>query len=182
MNLTENKTPLSILVIDDEAQIQRLLTVALDSNGYRVYTSSDGRQGIAAAAQRRHDAIILDLGLPDINGVEVLKNLRGWTQTPVIVLTVQDGEYEKVEALDSGAADLTELFGGIALSITEATHPEVVAFLQNACGAHIRRHRVGEDIIGRARRSAVELALEREDLGPEFRAILADICRRENIC
>jgi two-component system KDP operon response regulator KdpE len=129
MNLTENKTPLSILVIDDEAQIQRLLTVALDSNGYRVYTSSDGRQGIAAAAQRRHDAIILDLGLPDINGVEVLKNLRGWTQTPVIVLTVQDGEYEKVEALDSGADDYVtkpfntaELLARVRATIRRANH------------------------------------------------------------
>ena len=65
---TDNATPLSILVIDDEAQIQRLLTVALEANGYRVSTASGGRQGIAAAAQRRHDAIILDLGLPDVNG------------------------------------------------------------------------------------------------------------------
>ena len=60
---------------------------------------------VAAAAQRRFDAIILDLGLPDINGMEVLKNLREWTQIPVIVLTVQDGETEKVESLDRGADD-----------------------------------------------------------------------------
>jgi two-component system KDP operon response regulator KdpE len=105
MTSSENKTPLSILVIDDEAQIQRLLTVALESNGYRVTTAGDGKMGIAAAAQRRHDAIILDLGLPDMNGIEVLKKLREWTQTPVIVLTVQDGETEKVESLDGGADD-----------------------------------------------------------------------------
>lgn len=105
MTLTETKTPLSVLVIDDEAQIQRLLTVALRANGYRVATAIDGEQGIAAAAQQRHDAIILDLGLPDMNGLQVLKNVREWTQTPVIVLTVQDGEYEKVESLDSGADD-----------------------------------------------------------------------------
>jgi two-component system KDP operon response regulator KdpE len=79
--------------------------VALEANGYRVSTASDGQQGIAAAAQRRHDAIILDLGLPDMNGLQVLKSVREWTQTPVIVLTVQDGEYEKVESLDSGADD-----------------------------------------------------------------------------
>lgn len=105
MTPPENKTPLSVLVIDDEAQIQRLLTVALESNGYRVTTAGDGKMGIAAAAQRRHDAIILDLGLPDMNGLEVLRKLREWTQTPVIVLTVQDGETEKVESLDSGADD-----------------------------------------------------------------------------
>src|SRR5205823_4452135 len=100
MNLAETKTPLSILVIDDEAQIQRLLTVALQANGYRVSTAIDGQHGIATAAQQRHDAIILDLGLPDMNGLQVLKNVREWTQTPVIVLTVQDGEFEKVESLD----------------------------------------------------------------------------------
>ena len=105
MSLSENQTPLSILVIDDEAQIQRLLTVALESNGYRVTTAGNAALGIAAAAQRRHDAIILDLGLPDLNGIEVLKKLREWTETPVIVLTVQDGEAEKVESLDSGADD-----------------------------------------------------------------------------
>jgi len=105
MNMPENQPPLSVLVIDDEAQIQRLLTVALEANGYKVSVAGEGRQGVAAAAQRRHDCIILDLGLPDINGIEVLKNLREWTQTPVIVLTVHDGEAEKVESLDSGADD-----------------------------------------------------------------------------
>ena len=79
---------------------------------------------------------------------------------PVLAALIHDTAGALLAPLDSGAADLTELFGGIALSITEATHPEVVAFLQNACGAHVRRHQVGEDIIGRARRSAVELALE----------------------
>jgi two-component system KDP operon response regulator KdpE len=97
--------PLSVLVIDDEPQIRRLLTIALEANHYRIATASDGKQGLAAAAQRRHDAIILDLGLPDMDGIEVLKQLREWTETPVIVLTVQDGEAEKVESLDSGADD-----------------------------------------------------------------------------
>jgi two-component system KDP operon response regulator KdpE len=105
MNLHDNHTSLSVLVIDDEPQIQRLLTVAFEANHYRVSTAKAGREGIAAAAQRRYDAIILDLGLPDLNGIEVLKNLREWTQTPVIVLTVHDGEAEKVESLDCGADD-----------------------------------------------------------------------------
>lgn len=128
MNVAETKTPLSVLVIDDEAQIQRLLTVALQANGYRVSTATDGQRGIAAAAQQRHDAIILDLGLPDMNGLQVLKNVREWTQTPVIVLTVQDGEFEKVESLDSGADDYVtkpfntaELLARVRATIRRAT-------------------------------------------------------------
>ncbi len=106
MNIPEEVRPqLSVLVIDDEPQIQRLLRVALEANGYHAFTAGDGNRGIAAAAQRHYDAIILDLGLPDMNGMEVLKNLREWTQIPVIVLTVQDGETEKVESLDRGADD-----------------------------------------------------------------------------
>ena len=105
MNIAEPQPRLSVLVIDDEAQIRRLLKVVLEAKGYRVSTVAEGRQGIIAAAERQYDAIILDLGLPDLNGIEVLKTLREWTQTPVIVLTVQDGEEEKVESLDHGADD-----------------------------------------------------------------------------
>ncbi len=105
MNTTEAKKSCSALVIDDEPQIQRLLTITLESNGYRVATASSGKEGLALAAQRRHDVIILDLGLPDLNGVSVLKYLRGWTQTPVVVLTVLDEEADKIEALDAGADD-----------------------------------------------------------------------------
>jgi two-component system KDP operon response regulator KdpE len=105
MNAPASQSQLSILVIDDEAQIRRLLTVAFEAKGYRVFTASDGRSGVDAAALRHYDAIILDLGLPDMNGLEVLRNVREWTQIPVIVLTVQDGETEKVESLDQGADD-----------------------------------------------------------------------------
>ncbi len=85
--------------------MQRLLTLTLESNGYRVATAGTGQEGLTAAAERRHDVIILDLGLPDLNGVMVLKHLRGWTQTPVVVLTVLDEEADKIEALDAGADD-----------------------------------------------------------------------------
>lgn len=105
MNTTETKNSLSALVIDDEPQIQRLLTITLEANGYRVATAGTGQEGLASAAQRRHDVIILDLGLPDLNGVQVLKHLRGWSQTPVVVLTVLDEEADKIEALDAGADD-----------------------------------------------------------------------------
>jgi two-component system KDP operon response regulator KdpE len=94
-----------ILAIDDEPQMARLLTIALEADGYTVSTAAEGRQGLALAAQRRPDLVILDLGLPDTSGVQVLKQLREWTQVPVIVLTVQEGEAEKIEALDAGADD-----------------------------------------------------------------------------
>jgi len=105
MNSTDRQIPLSALVIDDETQIQRLLTIALEAAGYRVNTAATGQEGLAMVAQQRHDVILLDLGLPDMSGQLVLKQLREWTQTPVIVLTVHDGEAEKVEALDTGADD-----------------------------------------------------------------------------
>jgi two-component system KDP operon response regulator KdpE len=98
-------TPVSVLVVDDEPQMQRLLTVLLKANGYRVSVAGTGSEGVALAAQRRPDVILLDLGLPDGNGLEVLKQLRSWTQTPVVVLTVQDAEADKIEALDGGADD-----------------------------------------------------------------------------
>lgn len=105
MNSLSSQTSFLALVIDDEPQIQRLLTISLEANGYRVTTAGTGQEGLACAAGRRHDIIILDLGLPDLSGIEVLKRLRGWTQTPVVVLTVLDEESDKVEALDSGADD-----------------------------------------------------------------------------
>jgi two-component system KDP operon response regulator KdpE len=105
MTATETAPQISVMVIDDEPQIQRLLTIMLESQGYRVTAANTGKDGLAASAQRRHDLIILDLGLPDLNGLSVLKQIREWTQTPVIILTVQDAEAEKIEALDSGADD-----------------------------------------------------------------------------
>lgn len=98
-------TPGSVLAIDDEPQIQRLLTIALEAEGYSVAIAATGQQGLAMAAQRRQDAIILDLGLPDISGLLVLEKLREWTQAPIIILTVQDSGAEKIEALDHGADD-----------------------------------------------------------------------------
>jgi two-component system KDP operon response regulator KdpE len=105
VSTTETQTSISALVIDDEPQIQRLLTITLEANDYHVATAGTGQEGLAIIAQRRHDLIILDLGLPDVSGLEVLKQLREWTQTPVVVLTVQDEEADKIEALDSGADD-----------------------------------------------------------------------------
>ena len=104
MNTAAN-LPLNALVIDDEPQIQRLLTVSLEANGYRVTAANNGQEGLVLAAQHRPDVIVLDLGLPDLSGLEVLERLREWTQTPVIILTVQDAEADKIAALDNGADD-----------------------------------------------------------------------------
>jgi two-component system KDP operon response regulator KdpE len=93
------------LIIDDELQIRRLLRVNLEANGYRVLEAATGQEGITQAAQRRPDVVILDLGLPDMDGVTVLKRLREWSRVPVIVLSVRDREEDKVAALDNGADD-----------------------------------------------------------------------------
>src|SRR5678816_2617042 len=93
------------LVIDDELQIRRLLRVALEGAGYDVQEAEGGQLSLQAAALTRPDVIVLDLGLPDMDGLSVLKRLREWSSTPVVVLTVRDGEEDKVAALDAGADD-----------------------------------------------------------------------------
>jgi two-component system, OmpR family, KDP operon response regulator KdpE len=93
------------LVIDDELQIRRLLRVCLEANGYRVSEAATGKDGIAEAAQHPPDVVILDLGLPDMEGVAVLKRLREWSRVPVVVLSVRDREEDKIAALDNGADD-----------------------------------------------------------------------------
>jgi len=95
----------TVLVIDDEVQIRRLLRVSLEANGYRVLEAATGKAGITEAAQGRPDIILLDLGLPDIDGVSVLKQLREWSSVPVVVLSVRDREDDKIAALDHGADD-----------------------------------------------------------------------------
>jgi len=105
-------TERTILVIDDEPPIRRLLRLTLEPQGYRLYEAENGQMGLQEAASRRPDVIILDLGLPDMDGVAVLKRLREWSQTPVLVLSVRDREGDKVAALDNGADDyLTKPFG-----------------------------------------------------------------------
>jgi two-component system KDP operon response regulator KdpE len=101
-----------ILVIDDEPQILRALRTILSARQFRVSTAGNGEEGLALAAAGKPDLIILDLSLPDMDGIEVCKQLRGWTQTPVIVLSVRESERDKVAALDHGADDyLTKPFG-----------------------------------------------------------------------
>src|SRR5262245_16312711 len=93
------------LVIDDELPIRRLPRVCLEANGYRVMEAATGQEGITQAAQHPPDVVLLDLGLPDMDGVTVLKRLREWSRVPVIILSVRDREDDKVAALDAGADD-----------------------------------------------------------------------------
>jgi two-component system KDP operon response regulator KdpE len=110
--MTPDKPQSIALVIDDEIQIRRLLKISLEANGYRVFQAANGELGLSEAAQRRPDVVILDLGLPDMDGVTVLKRLREWSSVPVLVLSVRDREEDKIAALDHGADDyLTKPFG-----------------------------------------------------------------------
>ncbi|PHN00970.1 response regulator transcription factor [Flavilitoribacter nigricans] len=100
-----------ILIIDDEPQIRKLLRISLESNDYKVIQAASGQEGLALAANHSPDLILLDIGLPDISGHEVLEQLKGWFHKSIIILSVQDSEQDIVRALDNGAIDyLTKPF------------------------------------------------------------------------
>ncbi|MFN8134516.1 MAG: response regulator [Bacteroidales bacterium] len=101
----------NILIIDDEIQIRRLLEITLSANGYKITEASTGKEGMALAASQQPALVILDLGLPDIDGLDVLHMLREWYQKPIIILSVRNSEEDIVKALDNGANDyLTKPF------------------------------------------------------------------------
>jgi two-component system, OmpR family, KDP operon response regulator KdpE len=100
-----------ILLIEDEQEIRRFLRVSLGGQGYRLIESSTGRDGIMQAASQQPDLILLDLGLPDIDGMEVIREVRGWSRMPIIILSARGQDHQKVDALDAGADDyLTKPF------------------------------------------------------------------------
>jgi len=100
-----------ILLIEDEPQMRRFLRITLQSQGYRLVESGTGSDGLLQAASRNPDVVLLDLGLPDIDGLEVTERLREWTATPIIILSAREQEQDKVKALDAGADDyLTKPF------------------------------------------------------------------------
>ncbi|MCU1716957.1 response regulator [Pseudomonas sp. 5P_3.1_Bac2] len=104
--------PACILVIDDELQIRKFLRISLSAQGYKVLEAANGQDGLAQAALAKPDLVVLDLGLPDLDGQTVLRELRVWSQVPVLVLSVRASEGEKVLALDGGANDyVTKPFG-----------------------------------------------------------------------
>lgn len=101
-----------ILVIDDETPIRRFLHASLDDAEYELIEAEDGKSGIRAVANHNPDVVLLDLGLPDMDGIEVTRSLREWTEVPIVVLSARGRETDKVEALDAGADDyLTKPFG-----------------------------------------------------------------------
>jgi two-component system KDP operon response regulator KdpE len=103
--------PLTLLVIDDEPQVRRFLRSSLAATGYKLIEAASGEEGLAQAAAQRPDVILLDLGLPDMDGLEVTRRLREWTGTPIIILSARGQDQDKVAALDAGADDyLTKPF------------------------------------------------------------------------
>src|SRR5829696_10173952 len=101
-----------VLVVDDEPQIRRTLAINLRARGYQVDLAASGEEALKVAADQRPDVVVLDLGLPGIDGLQVIHGLRGWTQVPIIVLSVRQREADKVAALDAGADDyVTKPFG-----------------------------------------------------------------------
>jgi two-component system KDP operon response regulator KdpE len=102
---------LRILVVDDERAIRRFLTMALNSQGYTVVEAVDGESALQAVVMQRPDLLILDLGLPDMDGIEVVRRLREWSELPILILSVREQEADKIAALDAGADDyLTKPF------------------------------------------------------------------------
>ena len=100
-----------ILVIDDEVQIRRILRISLEANGYQVAEAATGQEGLELAGRLRPDVVVLDLGLPDQDGLDVLRQLREWSRTPVLALSVRDRDQDKIALLDAGADDyLTKPF------------------------------------------------------------------------
>jgi len=125
-----------ILIIDDEAQIRKLLEITLQSNDYVITEATTGKEGMILAANHPPDMIILDLGLPDLNGHELLKKLREWYTNPIIILSVQSNEEDIIKALDNGANDYLvkpfrtgELLARIRLALRSAIPEEVTPII-----------------------------------------------------
>ncbi len=103
---------MTVLVVDDEPQIRRALQLNLRARGYQVHVAVDGEEALRVAGRTRPDVVLLDLGLPGIDGIDVIHGLRGWTEAPIVVLSARGDESDKVDALDAGADDyVTKPFG-----------------------------------------------------------------------
>ncbi|UEM06712.1 response regulator [Skermanella rosea] len=167
---------LTILVIDDEPQIRRFLRISLTASGYRVVEAETGAGGIEAAAAERPDLVILDLGLPDIDGQEVITAIREGGPVPIIVLSVRSDETDKVEALDRGADDyMVKPFGigELMARIRAASRP------RGGAEADPDRLVVGGLTIDLARRIAVRDGVEQR-LSPKEHALLGLLVRNRD--
>ncbi|MBB6635277.1 response regulator [Cohnella thailandensis] len=150
-----------ILVIDDEPQIRKLLKVTLQAHKYSIYEASTGEEGVLQASLQMPDLIVLDLGLPDLSGMEVLSRIREWSHVPILVLTAKDREEDKIAALDGGADDyVTKPFG-----MGELVARIRVALRHAAKSANEPQLQFGELTIDLAQR-IVELRGERVKLTP----------------
>ena len=143
------KDRVRVLIVDDERAIRRFLNAALTVHGYDVFEATTGEDALAAAFTRRPDLIILDLGLPGIDGIEVTQRLREWSQVPILVLSVREWEGDKVNALDAGADDyltkpfgIGELLARMRVALRRATQPQAMPLF-----------RVGDLAVDLARRS-----------------------------
>jgi len=155
------KDKVRVLVVDDEQAIRRFLNAALTAHGYDVFEAATGEEALTAAVARRPALIVLDLGLPGIDGIEVTRRLREWSHTPILILSVREREEDKVEALDAGADDyLTKPFGTgellarMRVALRRAAQPQATPLFQ-----------VGDLVVDLARR-VVTLAGEEVALTP----------------
>jgi two-component system KDP operon response regulator KdpE len=121
----------TLLIVDDEDAILRTMDVNLRARGYRVELATTGTQAMAVAARHHPDAVVLDLGLPDMDGIDVIRGLRGWSSVPIIILSARSGEAQKVAALDAGADDyvakpfgMDELMARVRAALRHAVSPE----------------------------------------------------------
>jgi len=128
-----------ILVVDDEAQISKALSINLRTRGYDVDVAPTGEKALELAARNHPDAVILDLGLPGIDGTEVVRGLRGWSSVPIVILSVREGEADKVAALDAGADDyvtkpfgMDELLARLRAALRRATPAEEEPVIETA--------------------------------------------------
>jgi two-component system KDP operon response regulator KdpE len=129
------------LIIDDEVQIRRLLRLALESRGYKVHDAATGQLGLSEAVYVSPDVILLDLGLPDMDGLEVLRRLREWSDVPVLILSVRDHEAVKIAALENGADDyVTKPFstGELAARLTAIRRRKVMESQAEATLGHVQ--------------------------------------------
>lgn len=124
-------TKAKVLIVDDEQAIRRFLRTSLSAQGYEVHEAAKGEDAVLQAANIQPDLIILDLGLPDTNGIEVTKRIREWAKTPIVILSVQDQDTEKIAALDAGADDyltkpfsVGELMARLRVAMRHAYHPD----------------------------------------------------------
>lgn len=157
--MTDAKGDVRVLVVDDEPQIRRALGTNLRARGYVVDLAADGEEALRQAADHHPDVVVLDLGLPGIDGIEVIRGLRGWTSIPIVVLSVRADESDKVEALDAGADDyvtkpfgMNELLARLRAAVRRAAPAEEEAIVRTAdlvidlASKRIRRTGEGEEV------------------------------------